>query len=217
MAVSNRCTICYCNLNVIKSVLNSILTYKNECRSEILSNLWGIFYHWNLSILVSDQPAPDDIYVSDPDEHLQSPPVIAQVVRPIPPDGCRADQPTVNSLTKAPSVLINGSQLKSVPLLSNSQHQRAPLPPIPQHHYEQAQNQILVNKQMDSVKMKWAQRDAYILSSWTSQIDFFFFFIIFIIIIIDYWLLLLLFLDLQFHSFYIWMLLTCCAGKLESK
>lgn len=106
-----------------------------------------------LAGLVSDQPAPDDIYVSDPDEHPQSPPVIAQVVRLIPPDGCHTDQPVANSQTKTSSVLITGSQLKSVPLLSNSQHQKAPLPPIPQHHYEQAQNQILVNKQMDSVKM----------------------------------------------------------------
>lgn len=33
--------------------------------------------------------------------------------------------------------------------------QKAPLPPIPQHHYEQAQRQILLNKQQDVVKMKW--------------------------------------------------------------
>lgn len=31
--------------------------------------------------------------------------------------------------------------------------QKAPLPPIPQHHYEQAQRQILLNKQQDVVKM----------------------------------------------------------------
>lgn len=40
-------------------------------------------------------------------------------------------------------------------IAKRQQKQQTPLPPIPQHHYEQSQKQVLLNKQQESTKMKW--------------------------------------------------------------
>lgn len=98
----------------------------------------------------------DEVYISDVEDAPQSPqgapPIIAQVTtRLTNSTSSHVERPVIanNSHQKASSI-TTGSQLKSAPLTNS---QKAPLPPIPQHHYEQAQHQILINKQMDNAKM----------------------------------------------------------------
>ena len=103
----------------------------------------------------------DEVYISDVEDGPQSPlqgapPTTAQVTRLTNSNSTSSsshvERPAVanNSHQKASSI-TTGSQLKAAPPTNS---QKAPLPPIPQHHYEQAQHQILINKQMDNAKMK---------------------------------------------------------------
>ncbi|ESO11160.1 hypothetical protein HELRODRAFT_116907 [Helobdella robusta] len=60
---------------------------------------------------------------------------------------------TSTTTTNTTSTASSKQQKQQQKQLQKQQQQQQPLPPIPQHHYEQAQKQILMNKQQDVVKM----------------------------------------------------------------
>ena len=64
-----------------------------------------------------------------------------------------SSQPSPNSSTTTTTTTATAAT-KQPPVAKRQPKQQTPLPPIPQHHYEQAQKQILLNKQPDTIKMK---------------------------------------------------------------